>query len=575
MTEARARKRVVILGGYGVFGGKLAEALLGKTRFDVIVAGRSLASATSFCERHGGCPARLDRTLSSFAEDLALLSPHITVDAAGPFQAYGDSPYAVAEAALQAGSHYLDLSDDAAFASGLCVFDRAFKDRSLVALSGVSSVPALSSAAVETLRKDLGRIDTIETIILPGNRAPRGLSVIRAILSQAGQPVDEFRGGRHVTVPGWSGLERRTLWTDGNSRLSPRWSSTIGAPDTALFPKRYGALSVRFRAGLELGLLHIGLWCLSWPVRLGLSTTLEPLAGVIRHAAGWFENFGSDRGGMEVRIGGLDHTGRPFVRIWTLTAGAGDGPHIPAVPGAILCSLIDEDRISPGARPCVGEFDLREVEEATGHLEVETASRSDETPTVFQKALAQNFYELPAQVRELHTVLDLRHWSGKARVSRGKSTFGDLICRMVGFPEAGEDTPVAVTIEQKGEAEIWKRTFGGRKFRSVLSPSGAPGSGRVSERFGPLSFSIDLRVSDGKLHFPVSRGTLLGIPIPDWLLPISETTEQVQKDTFSFDVKVSMRGIGLLVRYQGWLRPDHIPGETREDAPASADLPGS
>jgi nucleoside-diphosphate-sugar epimerase len=34
------RKRVLIIGGYGVFGSKLASGLIGAGGFDVIVAGR-------------------------------------------------------------------------------------------------------------------------------------------------------------------------------------------------------------------------------------------------------------------------------------------------------------------------------------------------------------------------------------------------------------------------------------------------------------------------------------------------------------------------------------------------------
>lgn len=567
--------RVVILGGYGVFGGKLAAALSGEERFDVVVAGRSLTAANEFCRLHGGRPARLDRSQPSFSADLKSLSPFMTVDAAGPFQAYREHPYAVAEAALRAGSHYLDLSDDAAFAERLSSYDRAFREEGLVALSGVSSVPALSSAAVDTLKADFSRLDSIETVILPGNRAPRGLSVIRAILSQAGQPVHEFRGGRRVSVPGWSGLERRTLGSDAASGLPPRWSSTIGAPDTALFPGRYNARSVRFRAGLELGILHLGLWSLSLPVRLGLLKSLEPFAGVIRNIAGWFELFGSDRGGMEVRICGLDRSGRPLARIWTLVAGAGDGPHIPAVPATIVCRLIAERRISAGARPCLGEFGLREVKEATSHLDVATTVWTDEAPTVFQKALGPDFRRLPAVVRELHTVFDLRRWSGTAKVTRGNSRIGNLLCKLIGFPPDTPKTPVTVSIENRGETEIWQRDFGGRTFRSILSPGGPSGSGRIHERFGAMSFAIDLRLDNGSLHFPVSNGAIFGIPLPRFLLPVSEATEAEQDGTFRFDVKVSLPGIGMLVRYQGRLHPDDPAAQFQKDAPPRSALSGT
>jgi short subunit dehydrogenase-like uncharacterized protein len=105
LTELSRRKRIVVLGGYGVFGGKLAEALLRHEHLDVIVAGRSQQKAEDFCRRHGGTAAVLDRTAPDFAAALLALRPFVTVDAAGPFQAYRQSPYAVAEAALAAGSH--------------------------------------------------------------------------------------------------------------------------------------------------------------------------------------------------------------------------------------------------------------------------------------------------------------------------------------------------------------------------------------------------------------------------------------------------------------------------------------
>jgi len=181
--------RVLIIGGYGVFGSKLTSGLIKTGGFDIIVAGRSEAKAKAFCKREGGTPLRLDTRQSDLADVFSTLQADIVVDAAGPFQTYDTDAYAIARAAISSGAHYLDLSDDAAFTAGISKLDAQARQAGVCVLSGVSSVPALSSAVIGALSADMSDIHLIESAILPGNRAPRGLSVIRAILAQVGRDM--------------------------------------------------------------------------------------------------------------------------------------------------------------------------------------------------------------------------------------------------------------------------------------------------------------------------------------------------------------------------------------------------
>ncbi|MYM57455.1 saccharopine dehydrogenase NADP-binding domain-containing protein [Thalassovita mangrovi] len=173
MKQPRAPK-ILILGGTGVFGSKLAQMLL-QDGWDVSVTSRSFSKAQKFTDAHGGTPVAWDRA----QDPTPLFKDHqIVVDAAGPFQDYGEDRYRIALQAIEAGLQYLDLSDDGAFTAGISALDELSRSKGVTALSGVSSVPALSSAAVEALARDLDGIDHIEAAILPGNRAPRGLSVM-------------------------------------------------------------------------------------------------------------------------------------------------------------------------------------------------------------------------------------------------------------------------------------------------------------------------------------------------------------------------------------------------------------
>src|SRR5436190_18442863 len=103
--------RVLIIGGYGTFGGRLVDLLAEEKRLTLSVGGRDLRTAEAFCAARAGIaaklePARFDRTAGAAA--LRALAPDIVVDAAGPFQLYGDDPYATVRAALEAGAHWID-----------------------------------------------------------------------------------------------------------------------------------------------------------------------------------------------------------------------------------------------------------------------------------------------------------------------------------------------------------------------------------------------------------------------------------------------------------------------------------
>src|SRR5437870_744969 len=105
--------RVLIIGGYGFFGGRLAGLLAPDPRLHITVAGRSMAKAQAFCRTIAADQrieaAQIDREAPD--EALRRLVPDVVLDASGPFQAYGASPYRLAEACLATGAHYLDLAD--------------------------------------------------------------------------------------------------------------------------------------------------------------------------------------------------------------------------------------------------------------------------------------------------------------------------------------------------------------------------------------------------------------------------------------------------------------------------------
>lgn len=531
--------RVVVLGGSGVFGSRLVR-LLARDGHEVLAAGRGEAALRRLSAETGCGALMLDRR-----GDLGALwdvVPEVVVDAAGPFHAYGGDPWRLARDCIARGVHYLDLADDAAFCAGIGALDAEARAAGVVALSGVSSVPCLSSLAVAALVEGWAEVDLISSAILPGNRAPRGRSVVESILHQAGTAFAQVLDGRSEPVRSWS---------------DPRWFAlaagmrrrgyVIEVPDQRLLPAAFGARTVEFRAGMELGVVNRGLAALSWlRGRLGFGMP-GWLVAIVRGAAVVLAPFGSDAGGMVVEVTGRGAGGWERRR-WVLLAERGEGPFVPAV--AARAVLRDLGALAPGARPAVAVLPLGRAEAAMGDLAVTLRREAEPVVPLFAAVLGPDFARLPEEVRATHDHAGPRRWVGRAEVERGRGLLARAIAALFRFPAAGRDVPVEVVKRPVAGGEIWERRFGAWRFRSRLSGR----RGRLVERFGPFAFDLGLELRDGALHWPLLAGRCLGLPLPRWCLPRVVARETETGGRFRFHVEMHAPfGGGLIVAYRGWL----------------------
>lgn len=533
-----------MVGGYGVFGERLLR-LLARDGHALWVAGRDLGRAAALANELGAQALQLDRAGDLSA--LARIKPDVLVDAAGPFHAYGEHPFRLVEACLEAGINYLDLCDDADFCAGISTLDALAKSRGLYALSGASSVPAISSAAVVELAQDMGEIETINSVILPGNRAPRGRSVIASILAQCGAKGRQWRAGRWQPLRGWS--EPRTFVLELHP-VKRRRAWLVKVPDLTLFPAYFRARSVSFRAGLELPLMNHFLAALSWLRGRWPFAVPQSAIPLIERLANMLLSFGSDVGGMQVEVAGrVNRDGQAHARKrrWTLLAIGGDGPYVPAIA---VRALLRGPRPAAGARPCIAEVSLAQIEAAMADLAI--SFRRDEAPIIalIEQLADVDVGQLPASVRASHQVIGVMRLVGTADIERGTGLLARLTAAACRFPPAGVRVAVEVTKQQEDDGESWERNFAGRRFTSHLALRGQ----RISERFGPLRFNLGLHAADAALHFPVVGGSAFGIPVPLFLLPRSVAREFDVDGRFHFDVALYMPITGdLIVRYRGSL----------------------
>ncbi len=553
MTEP-APRRVLVIGAAGVFGERLVVGILKTTALHVVAAGRDLDRLHAFIARMPGGTGRITamaldaRHLT--ATDLRASEAFVVIDIAGPFQG---RTYHVARTAIEAGLHYLDLADGRDFVAGFGSLDAMARAAGVMAVTGASSTPALSNAVLDAQTAGWRRIDRVAIAIAPGNRAPRGLSVVRAILSYAGRPIPVFTGGSWTMRRGWSMTVRPSF--PGIGRRAVALADT---PDLDIVPARFAvAQEAVFRAGLELGVLHHGLDLASLVVRVGLLRSLVPLAPAFRAVAAMLDRFGSDRGGMLVEAAGLDRSGDSVLARWSLMAEAGDGPIVPTLPAlALLRAIADGRLMRPGAAACVGLLPLAAIEAEFSAYRIKTQSHVEIAPDgLYERSLGPAFSSLPDAVRRLHRPGWGRLFRGTATVDGAKTRLARAVAAVLGFPPSATDIAVTMDIVSDAGQERWTRRFGDCGFTSVLSAARAPG--RLIERFGPLRFELDVLAGpDGVRGMPVRAWWLGPLRMPLVLGPVSIATETVDPDgRFCFDVELRLPlGLGRLVRYRGWLR---------------------
>jgi hypothetical protein len=572
LAEPPASLTILILGGYGVFGGRLVRLLADDVRLTVIVAGRCLERASAFCAGLEGkarlIPLAFDRD-RDVGRQLSEARPDLIVDASGPFQAYGEDPYRVVEAAIALGIDYLDLADGSAFVAGIGAFDDATRQAGSFALSGVSTCPALTAAVVRRLAQGVARLDRVTAGIAPSPHAGVGINVLRAVASYAGRPVSLSRDG--VKAKGFALTEtcRFTIAPPGHLPLESRIFSLVDVPDLEILPRLWPSLrDAWFGMGPAPAFLHRIFILLARLVRLGLLPGIAPLAPMM-HGVLDRLRFGPHRGGMFVALEGLDAAGASCSRSWHMVAEGDDGPFIPSMAAAaVIRRCLAGRRPEAGARDASRELELADYEPFFAERVIVTGIREDgpveRGKPLYRRLLGSSFGGLPGPLREMHDIGLGLSAEGEAGVERGQGFLAHLICGVFGLPKEGRGVSVRVSLEPKDGSEIWRRDFAGTRLATLQSAGTGRADRLLRERFGPFRFDLALVVADERLTLVPCRWSLLGIALPQALGPRCDAYESAEDGRFNFDVEIRLPLIGRLIRCRGWLAPvRQAPGAGR------------
>ncbi|HEY2532450.1 MAG TPA: saccharopine dehydrogenase NADP-binding domain-containing protein [Xanthobacteraceae bacterium] len=347
--------RVLIIGGYGNFGSHIARSLAGDADIRLLIGGRSVAKAQAFAASLEAFHPPEGRALDiygSLTAALARIEPDIVIHTTGPFQT---QDHRVARACIAQGCHYLDLADARDFVATIDRLDAEAREKDVLVVGGASSVPCLTAAVIDAYLPTFARLEAVDYGISSAQHTNRGLATTFAVLSYVGKPMTMLRDGKMKTVHGWE--DTHVVRYPG---LGWRLFGNCDIPDLALFPKRYPTLkSMRFAAGHELKLLHIGTRMLGTLVRLRIIRSLDNHAGGLLRLAFLFDRFGSGRSGFHMILSGQGRDGNPLVHRFFIIARSGHGPYIPCMPAILMARRLAKGGVRQrGAMPCVDLIDL-------------------------------------------------------------------------------------------------------------------------------------------------------------------------------------------------------------------------
>jgi len=169
--------------------------------------------------------------------------------------------------------------------------------------------------------------------------------------------------------------------------------------------------------------------------------------------------------------------------------------------------------------------------------------------SLYARILGPSYERLAPILKSVHDTRITKCYVGRCDIRGGSGWIARFIARFAGLPLAKSDVPVEVTILRDGHGEGWTRMFGTQRMHSRLRDR----QRRLQERLGPIVLTFELTAEAERIVWSLHDARLAWVPLPiSWLL-ICAATESIENGRYCFDVSAHVRGVGLIVHYQGWL----------------------
>lgn len=197
------RPRVLVVGGYGQVGARIAEALAPEST--VIVAGRDPRRAAEAAGRIGH--AAEGRRVDLRDEDAA----EVVAGASLAVVCVDQEDTRFLRACIERGVHYVDVTASDGFFREAETLAPLARERGVSAVLSVGVAPGLSNLLAARACQGLERVERVDILIELGLGDHHGAAAIDWTLGRIGQPFTIHEGGRSRTVHGFAERARMSF----------------------------------------------------------------------------------------------------------------------------------------------------------------------------------------------------------------------------------------------------------------------------------------------------------------------------------------------------------------------------
>lgn len=349
------KRKILLLGEFGGFTRRIARALSRDPGIECVIG---VADA----RRRGRLARETGHSVVAVPHDphgvrCAIEGVFAVINTRGPFVARN---FTVAEQCAESGVHYVDPADSNDYIAGLMRLARRAEKHGSLIVTAAAAAPTVTALLVDMLAPEFDRIREIHACLAHGKNDCRDRATARAVLHYLNVVTRMKEKGRWRELRGWS----RPRPVPFPAPVGRRRGYLCDMPDLDIFPRRYGAQTVTFRAALSSRASNAVL-SLSRRLRRG-GAAPEPAAPVTAalRAISALPGFGDPNGGLGVELHG-DKGGEPLARTVFLLARDGSTPAIAAAPTvALVRKWVSRGVSAAGVTPCVGLLDWADVRDA-------------------------------------------------------------------------------------------------------------------------------------------------------------------------------------------------------------------
>lgn len=198
-------QQVLILGGSGRIGSKVAADLIAHTDVQVTIAGRNLVSGTQISQQLGDRVQFVATDLSNVSgiKD-AVSRADLVIHCAGPFH-YRDA--SVLKLCIDQGISYVDVSDHPSFTRKALAYKEEAQAAGVTAIINTGIFPGISNSMVRRDVEALDRADKIHLSYVVAGSGGAGVTVMRTTFLGLQRPFEAWIDGDWKTVKPYSDRE--------------------------------------------------------------------------------------------------------------------------------------------------------------------------------------------------------------------------------------------------------------------------------------------------------------------------------------------------------------------------------